>query len=205
MTDPRLYVNSGQTLALAASQVNWINEQMRRTELPPAFPQFPGTPRLVIPCEVSTTAAGVKPGHVVKITGAGTKTSPDPDDAEDTRTVALSSMTGEVYQPVSLANYNQAKAPLGVIVGGVTMPTPSTPRLVVVCVSGLCVARVRGYAGSFIQGAVVRPGDTSTSLIGCAETCGCGHQRVVGDVGPVGLWSGGQYSSQEVRYQVVLL
>lgn len=40
MADPRHHVRPGQALALAASQVNWINEQMRRTAV--AGPQADG-------------------------------------------------------------------------------------------------------------------------------------------------------------------
>jgi hypothetical protein len=110
----------------------------------------------------------------------------------------VSSLQGEVIEAVSLDNYPNAKVQLGVIVGGVTMPTPQASRIVQVCISGLCVARVRSRAGVFLQGPVVRGDDDADDLVGAAESCTCGSQRII-------YYLGNVPGSDVVQFAAVLL
>lgn len=151
---------------------------------------------LVVPCLVSTTVQNVRVGHVVKIAAAGLTRVPTSVTGGGVATV--NTLTAEVIQAVSLDYYPNAKVQLGVIVGGVTMPTPQANRIVQVCISGLCVARVRERAGNFLQGPVVRADDDADDLAGAAESCTCGSQRIIHYLGSVP-------QSQVLRFAVVLL
>lgn len=168
------------------------------------------TGRLVVPCEVSCDYEHedihVVPGFVVSIDNAGAKTVPDHTDSNDNRTATVSSLTGKVITPVSLDNYADAKVQLGVIVGGVTMPTPEQSQVVYVCIAGLCVARVRpryaelNVSGTgeykFLQGSVSRIGDLEENLVGAAEASSCGHHRIISYLGS---------ATEHLAYAAVLL
>lgn len=197
MPDPRNHVRSGQPLALAAEQVNWINRQMR------AHPELPGAslphpfPWLVIPCRVATTVANVSVGYVVKLNAVGAKAIPDVNDSADKRVPRAFSFDGEVVLPVTLNNYEDAKhAQLGVIVGGTRFSKFGTSLIVDVCIAGMCVARVRqrsetsvgAGAGpgpfSFMSAPVKRnSGDTDAKLTGAGEASSCGRHRVIAYLG----------------------
>lgn len=147
--------------------------------------------RIVVPCFVTSTVTGVAPGHVVQLTAATGYVVPDHSNQNDTRAAVGGGLSGSVWTPVSLDNYADAKVQLGVIVGGRDMPSPGQPQYVKVCIAGMCIARVRartvggGNPGpyKFIQGSVLRSGDTATPLTGAAEASTCGHQRIVQYVG----------------------
>jgi hypothetical protein len=154
---------------------------------------FPGA--LIVPCEVSTTVDNVTPGYVVKIVNAGAKTVPVPSNQQDKRAPAVFSFTGSVVVPVTLANYEDAKVQLGVIVGGAQMPRPGQARIVNVCISGMCVARFRPrgvgiFPGvvdpyKFLSAPVKRTAqDTDAKLTGAGEASSCGSHRIIAGLGP---------------------
>jgi hypothetical protein len=154
---------------------------------------FPGA--LIVPCEVSTTVDNVTPGYVVKIVNAGAKTVPVPSNQQDRRAPAVFSFTGSVIVPVTLANYEDAKVQLAVIVGGAQMPRPGQSRIVNVCISGMCVARFRPrYVSSglgdigpykFLSAPVKRTAeDTDAKLTGAGEASSCGTHRLIAGLGP---------------------
>lgn len=195
--DPRSPVRPGQPLALAAEQVNWINRQMRGDRGFGAGDSSPVQPAaLVVPCSVSTTVTDVSVGHVVKITNSGVWRLPTTQFPDNVARVG--SLAAQVIQPVSLDNYADAKCQLGVIVGGTTMPTPSASRIVMVCISGLCVARVRERGGEYLQGPVLRGDDSAEDFIGAAEQCSCGTARILSFIGNVPSFPG-------LKFAVVLL
>lgn len=83
MTDPRRHVRPGQPLALAAEQVNWINEQMRRLGgLGGAAIAFPQAPYDSLPCLNATTQTVDRWG-VLQI--AGVEAQPTNAETDATR------------------------------------------------------------------------------------------------------------------------
>lgn len=154
-----------------------------------AAPGTAGPSALVVPCLVSTTIDEVKPGHIVTFTGTGAKDIPAHQDPQDKRVARVHSLTAELTVPVSYDNYEENNWRIGVIVSGFRMPVPGTPRMVNVCIGGLCVARVVQTAfgvdpqvhvgGRYIRGSVIRnPGD-DMSLIGIAEQATCGPGEII--------------------------
>jgi hypothetical protein len=189
-------IEKGQRLSSAISARAWNRAQQAADIVLGVEPSVSATAgsveprRVVVPCLVSSSKNDITVGHVVKITACSAYDIPDGTHAQ--RCAAAHSLTGEIIEPVSLANYGKAKVQLGVIVSGVTMPKSGTPAIVNVCIAGMCVARVRprdavasdGWQErQFIQGPVVRSGDSETSLRGVAEACSCGHQRIIQFIG----------------------
>jgi hypothetical protein len=159
---------------------------------------FPGA--LIVPCQVTTTIEGVAPGYVVKLNQAGAKVIPSQSHSEsevDTRCARVFSLTGNVVVPVTMDNYEDAKTGLGVIMYGAQMPRPGQPRIVSVCIAGMCVARVRprfvisvnGLVGpyQFMSAPVKRTNaDTDQILTGAGEASSCGTHRIVQYLGSAG-------------------
>jgi hypothetical protein len=180
-------IEPGQKLAGAISARAWNRAQdasdivlAERTGFgAEAGAAFPGA--LIVPCQVTTTIEDVKPGHVVAINEAGAKVVPDVQSETDTRCARVHSFVGQVVTPVTYESYNDSLKQFGVIVGGAAMPRPSSPQIVLVCVAGMCVARVkiRGV-GEFLRRPVIREEqDTAESLAGMAEQSSCGPHRIV--------------------------
>jgi hypothetical protein len=213
-------IEQGQSLKSAISARAWNRAQDaadivlgQRYGLKEGTGVAAGPGALVVPCNVSTTVQNVSVGHVVKITASGATRVPTVSD--QTAVASVSTLEAQVIQPVTVDGYPEAKCQLGVIVGGTTMPKPGAPSIVMVCISGLCVARVRPrYAiqalldvgpYKFIQGPVTRPGDTAANLIGAAEACSCGIQRIIQYLGDVPGFAGPGFMPDELNYAVVLL
>jgi hypothetical protein len=168
---------------------------------------------LVVPCLVTTTIEGVKPGHVVKLNQAGAKVIPSQSESEtDAPCARVFSLTGNVVAPVTLDNYEDAKTGLGVVMYGEQMPSPGQPRIVGVCIAGMCVARVRprftnsvlGVVGpfQFMNAPVKRTvADTDALLTGAGEASSCGTHRIVQYIGDVG----GPGSGNPLKFAVVLM
>ena len=186
-------IEPGQRLSTAISARAWNRAQQAADVVLGVQPGTASTigtaepPRVVVPCLVSSTIDNVKIGYVVKLTGASAYDVPGTGD-NASKCVAAHCMTAEVVVPVSLENYAQAKTQLGVIVSGAAMPSTSETVVVNVCISGLCVARVRSRESvsrssvgqyKFLQGPVLRSGDSATNLTGAAEACSCGSQRIL--------------------------
>jgi hypothetical protein len=119
------------------------------------------------------------------LNGVAARALPNDIPANAERCARVFALSGSVVVPVSLDAYEDAKVQLGVIVDGVQMPTPGNSRIVNVCISGLCVARVRPR-GNFFQSyqfmsAPVRrdAGDTDAKLTGAGESSSCGTHRVI--------------------------
>jgi hypothetical protein len=94
-------------------------------------------------------------------------------------------------------NYEDAKTGLGVIMYGAQMPRPGQPRIVGVCIAGMCVARVRPRSTisslsivgpyQFMSAPVRRTeGDTDALLTGAGEASSCGTHRIVQYLGAAG-------------------
>ena len=82
MTDPRGYVRPGQKLAIAASQINWINEQMRRPHGPAAAPAKGYSAPYTWVYARNGTGGTIDRWGVAEITGVDiTPTATDTDDA----------------------------------------------------------------------------------------------------------------------------
>jgi hypothetical protein len=184
-------IEPGQKLAGAISARAWNRAQdaadiVLGERL--GFAAGPGaafTGALIVPCQVTTTVEGVRPGHVVAINEAGATVLPDVQSETDTRCARVYSFVGQIVTPVTYQNYNDSLKQFGVIVAGATMPRPSSPRIVQVCISGMCVARVkmRGL-GEFLRRPVIRAEeDTAESLAGMAEQSSCGPHRIVQEIG----------------------
>jgi hypothetical protein len=159
---------------------------------------------LVVPCRVTTTVEGVMPGHVVEISGSDSRFPNLLAATPDTFSPSLLRLQGQVSsarqfnsQVPSSPNFDAFRTayqiPVGVIVGGTTMPTPGTPQTVSLCVAGVCVARIRtrgsgvlpgGFFGftqfGFVQPAFRRiPSDTAENLAGTFEITDTGTHRVL--------------------------
>lgn len=191
MADPRRHVSPGQPLSLAAAQVNWINEQMRRArpaDAVGATDPFPGS--LIAIASISSTIDDVLPGHVVRLTGSHVHTLPGEAEPESLRTARAFSMSGEVVIPCTFDNYDDSSHHLGVIVSdsGREMPQDGETKVIRVCVAGMCIARVRMRGqGKFIRGPVTRgEEEDDDSLTGVAEQSDCGPHRLVADLGAIG-------------------
>ena len=159
------------------------------------------TGSLVVACRVTTSIASVKPGHVVAINTAGAYAIPDPSEALDKKSPRVFSFEADVVTPVEYISYGQSLRPFGVIVGGVAMPQIGQPRVVNVCITGMCVARVkmRGV-GDFLRRPVIREEqDTIESLTGLAEQSSCGPHRIVEEIGPA------DPGDETVKYCAVIL
>jgi hypothetical protein len=202
-------IEKGQRLSSAISARAWNRAQQAADIVLGVEPGVSATPgpvepsRVVVPCLVSSSKDDITVGHVVKITACSAYDIPDESHA--TRCPAAHSLTGEIIEPVSLGDYAKAKVQLGVIVSGVTMPKSGATAIVNVCISGMCIARVRprdaiasdGWQErQFIQGPVIRSGDSASDLKGVAEACSCGHQRIIQFLGEADSVS---------RFAVVLL
>jgi hypothetical protein len=194
-------IEPGQKLAGAISARAWNRAQdaadlvlgkQYGTEASPAA-SFPGS--LIVPCEVTTTIEGVAPGYVVRLNQAGAKVVPSQSGPADNRCARVFSLTGNIVVPVTLNNYEDAKSGLGVIMYGAQMPRPGQPRIVGVCIAGMCVARVRRRFVSlgpvdpyqFMQAPVRRTdADTDEILTGAGEASSCGTHRIVQYLGDAG-------------------
>lgn len=188
-------IEAGDPLRSSISARAWNRAQDAADVVFGAYAGFTATPEaalpssIVVPCLVTTTINNVKPGHIVTFTGTGARDIPDYQDAEDKRVPRVHSLTAQLTLPVSYDDYEENNWRIGVIVSGFRMPVPGTPRMVNVCIGGLCVARVVQTAvgvdpqvhvgGRFIRGSVIRnPGD-ETSLIGIAEQASCGPGEII--------------------------
>jgi hypothetical protein len=210
-------IEPGQKLASAISARAWNRAQDaadivlgERTGFgAEAGPALPGA--LVVPCLVTTTIEGVKPGHVVRITQAGARTIPNPNNEDDARSPVAQSLQGQVVVPVTLANYENAKTGLGVIIAGSQMPRPGQSRVVGVCIAGMCVARVRarfvasgiGVIGpyQFMSAPVKRTqDDTDALLTGSGEASSCGTHRIIQYLGAATT-----NPDNRINYAVVLM
>lgn len=141
--------------------------------------------RLVVPCLVSTTVQNVSVGYVVQISQAGAKAIPDLNQEQGGRAARVFSFVGQIATPVTYQNYNDSLKQFGVIIGGTTMPRPSSPKIVDVCISGMCVARVkmRGV-GDFLRRPVIREEEDTVELLsGMAEQSSCGPHRIIQEIG----------------------
>lgn len=188
-------IESGQKLTTAISARAWNRAQdaadiVLRDRV--AFgagggSRMPG--RLVVPCLVTTTIDAVI-GYVVGITQAGANVVPVLNQPEANRAAKVFSFQGNVIVPATLDTFEDAKVQLGVIVGGTTFPRPESPKIVDVCIAGMCVARVRPrYTLSssqtvgpykFMSAAVKRTeADTDANLTGAGEASSCGTHRII--------------------------
>lgn len=188
MPDPRRHVSPGQKLSLAAAQVNWINEQMRRpvaTDVQAGDVTFPGT--VVAVCSLSSTIDNVLPGHVVRLTGSASHVLPGTGEVDSKRTARAFALSGEVVIPCSFDNYDDSSRHLGVIVGGSTMPQDGDTTMVRVAIAGMCIARVHWFgAGSYIRGPVLRvENEDPDTWTGYAEQSSCGPHRLLSPLGAI--------------------
>jgi hypothetical protein len=188
-------IEKGQKLSSAVSARAWNRAQDAADVVLGSVTSFDAVPgkagpaSLVVPCLVTTTINKVLPGHIVTFTGVGAKDIPDYNNSNDKRVARVHSLTAEVTRPVSYDNYENNNWRIGVIVSGVEMPVPGTPRMVNVCIGGLCVARVIqtevgvdpavSVGGRFIRGCVIRAPGEETSLIGLAEQASCGPAEII--------------------------
>jgi hypothetical protein len=186
-------IEPGQKLSSAISARAWNRAQQAADVVLGERNQFASKSGLafagsvVVPCSVSTSIDDIRPGHVVKITGAGVTVTPDASDDDDKRTARAFSVSGEIVTPCDFDHYDDSSHHLGVIVGGTQMPTPSHSRIVRVCIAGMCIARVRMRGGAFIRGPLRRgEEETVESLTGIAEQTNCGPHRLIASVGAIG-------------------
>jgi hypothetical protein len=196
-------IEQGQSLKSAISARAWNRAQDaadivlgQRYGLKEGTGVAAGPGALVVPCHVFTTVEGVMPGHVVTFNGSATVRFPNLNKLEpDTFAPQVVALSGSVHTP---GNFNpgfrtQYQSAFGVIVGGVTMPTPQNSQLVNVCVAGVCAARLRvrnystnlqNYAvealGYFVQPAMLRRStDTAQNLAGTLELSDSGIHRLL--------------------------
>lgn len=152
---------------------------------------------LVMPCLVATTVSGVMPGHAVEIISADGRFPFLNKESPDTFSPSVSRLAGNVVRPRAFnattstvgdfnAFRNAYQVPIGVIVGGSTMPTPGSPQTVDLCIAGACVARVKHRFGFFTTGSwFVQPpflrtsADTTANLSGVLELTDTGLHRAV--------------------------
>lgn len=157
--------------------------------------------RLIVPCLVSTIYDGVTVGHAVQLGGPVQPLpvlNPEAKDPPDNFVVpSLFGLSGEVVRAQSFSGaanssdlhqqFRQRNVMvIGVIVGGIEMPTPGNgnAKFVDVCVRGPCLARVRVRGDNSPIGLRLRPSfirrptDTAEILHGCLEES---------DEGPAGL------------------
>lgn len=153
------------------------------------------TARLVVPCTVSTIYNGVRPGHAVRLAGISAPQIPiwnaslqnPPDDFVPIGSPMLSAEVSRAnnFGATSLFQLREVELhAIGIIVGGAVMPTVGQPQPVDVCISGVCVARIRVRASynerGFVRPAFARrPSDTAENLHGCLEVGDTGQGRLI--------------------------
>lgn len=177
-------IEAGQRLSRAISARAWNRAQdaadivlgSRPSLAAGDFREFPGS--LVVPCWIPPNSYDVKPGYVVNFTGGHAAKAPE---GAETFVPRVTAVAADVMIPTTFANYASLVTRMGVVVGGTAMPNGSTGQIVRVCVSGMCVARVRNRgAGTHLQQPVIRSdSDTVGGLAGCAESSSCGIHRIL--------------------------
>jgi hypothetical protein len=164
---------------------------------------------LVAPCKVTTEVEGVSVGHAVVIFGnlvqidgrhvrqpnlnksQPDKFAPSWFCLEGRISLAAAPNAGQIFSYSDTIRRSNLQA-IGVIVGGAVMPRPGTPQIVQVCISGLCMAKVRERGvqiqdWGFVQPAMLRETqDDPEKLAGCLEVVDCGVHRLL-SLGQSGL------------------
>jgi hypothetical protein len=148
------------------------------------FPQS-----LIVPARVTTSIQNVGLGHVVRLHGQATVRTPNLSTNE-TFAPQLEALNGTIHTPSEFNAGDFAfrqvyRDAFGVIVGGTEMPRPNFPKVVNLCIAGMCFARVRARlattsAGAFVQPAMRRlTSDTVQNLAGVFDQTDAGIARLL--------------------------